>query len=396
MKGFPETYKQIAKWMAAGLPATLPFYLVRFSIGPIPTTLLEVYVLVLIGFSVMGYGVSGLREARSIYKPWIWPTGVFLCASLAAVFWSPVPVSGFGLWRAYILEPLAVFFFLPILFRSDKDRRLAEWFMSGVVLIVTAWAFAQYAGVLPIPSPWDVAIEAGRRATGPFPFPNALALFVVPLGAYLFSSWMKDKKQWLYFVGVIGAFVSCVLAQSDGGLLALAAVIVLVLLNEKKLRLPVLSLVVLFALVAILVPQTRNKIVEEATFQSWSGRVRIWMWDETRRMLADYPLTGAGMAGYPVRFAPYHEKPFIEVFQYPHNIVLNFWSETGLIGLIAFGWIVFVWIKRRNDWAALAPLVAILIHGLVDVPYFKNDLAMAFWLLVFLTTMRLDREPAKR
>lgn len=268
--------------------------------------------------------------------------------------------------------------------------------MAGMLTLVLAWAVLQFVGALPIPSPWDVPISEGRRATGPFPFPNALALFVVPFGAYLFHRWMQEKNEWMYLVGAVAALVSTILAQSDGGLLAFLVAIVFVLWGEKKLRMPVVAAFALSLVAGLAIPQIRHKIVEEATFQSWSGRVRIWMWDETRHMLSEHPITGAGMAGYPITFAPYHEKPFIEVFQYPHNIVLNFWSETGLIGLLTFGWIIFVWVKRRNDWVSLAPLVAILIHGLVDVPYFKNDLAVAFWLLVFLTTVRLDREPVKR
>jgi hypothetical protein len=29
-------------------------------------------------------------------------------------------------------------------------------------------------------------------------------------------------------------------------------------------------------------------------------------------------------------------------------------------------------------------LVVVVVHGMVDVPYFKNDLAMLFWTLAFL------------
>ncbi|MCA9389730.1 MAG: hypothetical protein KC585_03955, partial [Candidatus Magasanikbacteria bacterium] len=68
--------------------------------------------------------------------------------------------------------------------------------------------------------------------------------------------------------------------------------------------------------------------------------------------------------------------------QYPHNIILNFWVETGLAGLLAFFWIVFAWLKKKE--AMLLPLVALLIHGLVDVPYFKNDLAIVFFLVLAL------------
>ena len=30
----------------------------------------------------------------------------------------------------------------------------------------------------------------------------------------------------------------------------------------------------------------------------------------------------------------------------------------------------------------MATMVALLVHGLVDVPYFKNDLSVLFWLIV--------------
>ena len=86
------------------------------------------------------------------------------------------------------------------------------------------------------------------------------------------------------------------------------------------------------------------------------------------------------------------------MFQYPHTIVLNFWSELGLAGLALF--IVIVWQFFRTlrkacyddpsrhafTVALSAAMIVMLVHGLVDVPYFKNDLAMLFWLLVALAS----------
>lgn len=396
MKGNRDRYKQAATWLAMGLPLALPFYLLRFSIGPLPMTVLEVYLLAMVVLAAVGFGREGVKEAWKKFKPWAWPAGLFLAASLAAALWSPVIISGLGVWRAYVLEPLMVFFFLPILLSKPEQKKTLERNMTWVVLAVTLWAILQFAGALPIPSPWDVAIGAGRRATGPFPYPNALALFVVPFGVYLFARWINQQQERKYLAGTISAFIAALLANSDGGLIAFGVGIFAVLMMQAKLRKPVLALT-LIALVAVMaIPVTRGKIIEQVTFQGWSGRVRVWMWDETRRMLMDHPITGAGMAGYPIVFKPYHEKTFIEIFQYPHNIILNFWSETGLVGLIAFGWIVVTWSRKRASWMMLAPLLAILVHGLVDVPYFKNDLAVAFWLLAFLTTMSLDREAVKR
>jgi len=375
----------IAKWLMVVLPLLLPAYLVRLKIGPLPTTALEIYLGVLLVTFTLGFGWNGWRDGWKQLKKWQWPMLAWLLASLLACFWAPSIVGALGLWRAYVLEPLLVFVMMPILLVGEREKKLFEYALYGLVGWVAAWAAFQFATGYGIPSPWDVAIMAGRRATGPFPYPNALALLVVPIGAFAFA-----RKYWWV---TVAALLAALLARSDGGIGALVISCWIVLLFDKRWKKPALALAVIVALVIGVAPQLREPFVKLVTFQDWSGRVRVWMWDETLHMLKDRPITGAGMGGYPTVVAPYHGHSFIEIFQYPHNIVLNFWSETGLLGLITFGWILVVWI--RFGWKnplILAPLLAIMIHGLVDVPYFKNDLAIVFWMLVFLTTQHQTKQ----
>jgi O-antigen ligase len=395
MKSWTAYYKQAATWMIWGLPLALPLYLVRFRIGPLPTTLLEVYLLVLFVVATLGFGTVSWSKGWKSMSEWRWPVLLWLIATLAAVFWSPSIVTGLGLWRAYVLEPVLVFVLLFGL-REVVDRKRIEQAMRIVITIVGFWAIYQFISGQGIPSPWNVSIADGRRATGPFPYPNALALFVVPFGAYLFSRWIEAKREWWLLVSWAMAGLSALLAKSDGGLIALAAASWFVLVVRRETRRIAIGLALLAVLAVALVAPLRNTFIEEATFSGWSGRVRTWMWTETWNMLKDRPVLGAGFGGYPTVFKPYHEKTFIEIFQYPHTIVFNVWSEAGLVGLFAFGWIVVTWVRRRVSWIAMAPLIAILIHGLVDVPYFKNDLAIAFWLLAFLATIQLDREAIRR
>ena len=100
-------------------------------------------------------------------------------------------------------------------------------------------------------------------------------------------------------------------------------------------------------------------------------------------MLADHPYLGAGLNGYPVALAPYHDATFYEIFQYPHNVILNVWCELGLLGLIGFfGCVLFIthfaWQNKKDPWvlACAAALLTMLIHGMVDVPFMKNDLVI--------------------
>lgn len=381
--------------MIWGLPLALPLYLVRFKIGPLPTTLLEVYLLVLFVAATLGFGMVSWSKGWKSMSEWRWPVLLWSVATLAAVFWSPSMVTGLGLWRAYVLEPVLVFVLLFGL-RDIVDRKRIEQSMRIVITIVGFWAIYQYVTGQGIPSPWNVSIADGRRATGPFPYPNALALFVVPFGAYLFSRWIEAKREWWLLASWAMAFLSAFLAKSDGGMLALAVATWFVLVVRRETRRIAIVLAVVGTVFVVAVAPLRGAFIEQATFSGWSGRVRTWTWTETWNMLKDHPVLGAGFGGYPTVFKPYHEKTFIEIFQYPHTIVFNVWSEAGLVGLFAFGWVVVTWIRKRVSWIAMAPLIAILIHGLVDVPYFKNDLAIAFWLLAFLATIQLDREANRR
>lgn len=381
--------KRVAARMAIFLPLALPLYLLRFKIGPLPTTALEIYLLIWFVVATFGYGLGSWKRGWMALGEWRYAILAWTIASLASVFWSPSIVTGLGLWRAYVLEPVLVFVLLVSL-RDVIDRKKIEYAMCGVIAIVTAWAVVQFVTGLGIPSPWNVSLAEGRRATGPFPYPNALALFVVPFGAYLFSRWIEQKRAWWLLNGWMMAGLAALLAKSDGGMLALAVATWLVLIVRKETRRIAIGLAIVGVVIIALVAPVRNAFIEQATFSGWSGRVRTWTWTETWNMLKDRPVLGAGFGGYPTVFKPYHEKTFIEIFQYPHTIVFNFWSETGLMGLIAFGWAIVVWVRKRASWIALAPLAAILVHGLVDVPYFKNDLAIAFWLLVFLTSLLLD------
>jgi len=169
----------------------------------------------------------------------------------------------------------------------------------------------------------------------------------------------------------------------------------------------------------------RQLIMENATLSDLSGQIRVQQWKETWNMLKDGRLiTGAGLAGYQIAIKPYHREGIFynfdndpnfrnnlvfggadykakhwqptEIYLYPHNFFLNFWSETGLLGLIA---ILLILIKFFTDYLRtdearrplylilISVMIAIVVHGLVDVQYFKNDLSVLFWLVVGMSVV---------
>ena len=81
---------------------------------------------------------------------------------------------------------------------------------------------------------------------------------------------------------------------------------------------------------------------------------------------------------------------------HPHNVVLDYWTRLGILGVLALVWLeVAFFVKglrlyRRlpdQDERALAlglmaSMVACLAHGLIDNSYFLVDLAFVFFITV--------------
>jgi len=76
----------------------------------------------------------------------------------------------------------------------------------------------------------------------------------------------------------------------------------------------------------------------------------------------------------------------------PHNIFLAFLFQTGLIGFLGFIWTLILFfktgIRKLNTNPVTICLISLmsytLIHGLADTTYWKNDLAVIFWIIVGL------------
>lgn len=387
----------------------LPTYVIRFSFFGVPTTALEVFFLVLF--------VTWLfrREKRFVdILGWRLLILAWVALATVAVFVSPNMVSALGLWKAYFIEPILFFILANDFLRARDDRRYAILALAWSAIVVGGFALSQHWTHFAVPPPWDGT--EGFRSTAFYGFPNAVGLFLAPLIPLFVGLLIRcrrplaGERRYAHLVliaAVILSVAGLVTAESEGGQVAMLAGLFTMGVVFRKSRWWTVGLTGLALLVLLANPSIRPTLIEKATLEDWSGRVRKEMWVETSAMLADRPLLGAGLAGYPTVFAPYHKAGHIEIFQYPHMFLLNFWSELGILGPIVFLLIIvqffrFNW-RAGCRWKDPDPfvvgisgaIVAILVHGLVDVPYFKNDLAMQFWLLIALTTSLVAAKKSK-
>ncbi|MEK7606725.1 MAG: O-antigen ligase family protein [Patescibacteria group bacterium] len=398
-------------WALLFVVATLPSYLIRFSAGGFPMTVLEgmIYIVFLV------WCIRHFRTAKAAIPPRsiLLPIGFFLLAATVAVFVSPDMRAAAGVWKAYFFEP--ILFLLPLLF-ALRTREVSPASVMRVlsvsVMLLSSFAFFQKLTGFWIPSPW--AEESVRRVTSIFAYPNALGLFLGPLvllfTGRLFPSRAASVKgataigYWL--LTLLASLLVIVWAHSTGALVGIAAGLIflfllLLLKHRNRIRrfhftfylLPFTFSMILAVGFIFKTPALRDELL----MRDWSGQVRRTIWGETRQMLRDHPISGAGLAGYQTGIEPYHRAKYIEIFLYPHNILLNFWSEVGLLGVAGFFWLMIFFFRRAWKFflgkdreraiaaaSAMAAMIALLVHGLVDVPYFKNDLSVLFWIIYAL------------
>jgi O-antigen ligase len=388
-RSMPSRYRYAV--LAATLAGALaPAYVIRWRVGPLPTTLLEVAILATIAV----FAVETMRQRMPVE----WrgaltaPAILFILAGAISVVVSGDHRAALGLFRAYFLEPAA--FFLILAAVASTPRRV------GLILL----GFAA-GGTIVAVSNGAVVLNAVRHhaldlaVTPPvaiYQTANAVALYLIPLVAVAGAILLHGRgraERWLSGLFLAVAVPACLLSFSRGGYLALAAVGLGLALSHRwaKVLLPG-AIVAAFAVSQV--PLIRQRIAYE--LHPLPGNTldfRIHIWGQTLRMLSHHLVLGIGLSNYQDAMGPFWQD--LPKVIYPHNIVLNFWATTGLLGLAAFGWLViraFIlgWRGWRQHPAAWRPydlgvmlaLVAMVVHGLVDVPFFKNDLSLEFWALV--------------
>lgn len=191
------------------------------------------------------------------------------------------------------------------------------------------------------------------------------------------------------------------MAKTEGAVISVLVATFFILMFTKYRKFIIISTLIIILLI-FLIPQTRDYIVTLITFKDVSGDVRIALWQGTLRLIKNHPIFGAGLAGFPELYKQYKEAKHVEISLYPHNIFLNFWVETGILGLISLIWIIVNYFRegfrkyslrtKHYSLILLAVMICILVYGLVDAPYFKNDLSCLFWIWIGLMVVTTKLE----
>ncbi len=381
-------FVRYSAWMLGLTAACLPLYVIRWKYGPISTTLLEALVLLTIALYLLGRQQEGtLRFNRTPYEI---PILLLLLAGAIAVFVPPDRWHALGLYRAYFLEPIAIFYIAVDLLRRPADvRRVLLGLGIGTsifaVLNVAAFIVSLAQGTFDLGRPPTALYTSGPEVAMYLEPPLALAA-----GFVMFANQRRDRLMALAWMAFLVPALT--VTFSRGAYLAIA-VLALVAIASSRVRLPLAAGIVVVVVALLQVPLVQRRFAGQFDLgdSQTTIRGRLSIFTDTLAMLRDHPIFGTGLGGYHYLF----RGNVLEI--YPHDVWLTFWVEVGLLGMVAFaliffgllyrGWRAFrraSGFQRALLWGVSGSFVLWGVHGLVDSPYWKNDMSVEFWILAAL------------
>jgi O-antigen ligase len=267
--------------------------------------------------------------------------------------------------------------------------------LLGSMALVAVLGLLQYAGVLSFLFPAFPAY--GQRVYSVFGnqdlFGGYLAIGI-PLAVRRTLTRAPFRPSDLVLVAILLA--GLMISGSRSAWLAMAAGVLVSIPHRHVTRPGVAALggtCALIILMAVwLAPEaTYRRVVTTFSPEDQGGRLRLWFWDGTLRMIRDAPIVGMGLGNYAYWSPRYlgdalhapggrnlaHNELHTE---HAHSEPLQILAETGLVGTCCWVWMLMRALRCRGpEWGGLT---ALLVFSLFNAGFHSAPHALAGLLLV--------------
>lgn len=393
------TIQKINKYLIAASVFLIPFYFFRFSVLGIKTNAFEVAILL----SFLSFTVLLIKEKKNVIYGPVWPY-LFLTIALISAYFSSDKTTALGIFKGWFFVPVVFYWLIINNFKRNELWRLCvPLFVS--LIIVSFWAILQYFGIIGM-----IFYQSGdatflpymndKRVFGPFESPNFLAMFIVPVFFLSLSIWGALKKRYekvLFLLLSLFPIISLCFSKSKGGLWAFIIGMLVYLnytyINKQKSRDRRPIFATLIAACLFVGNYLYLCIISHLVNLSGSNESRKEIYKYSIQLLKNHLVEGVGLGGFQNAIAQisandsYFKYFILPYTLHPHNLLLAIWFNLGILGLLMFVVILIDFLKSafssdlKIKATILAAMTAIMVHGLFDTTYFKNDLSAIFWLI---------------
>jgi O-antigen ligase len=401
-----------------------PLYVWRFNLFSLPTNFLMLWVFLvwLIFFLYLIHTkqvLSFLVHAKKLNTKVLLFIFLFFISGVMSLFVNEFSIKKLGQFFVLFLQPMSIFFIANFLFAQNakiKDLLLNTCYL--LLGLMGLYATIQYFTLWGLPPEyWGNSVEP-KRTISFFTHPNFYALFSTPLLAFLIPDLLlRAKGQELrtklpilfWMAGAMGLLLSL----SRAGWLGLTSAILvyLIVAGDKKIRKIVSVIVMVIVMVMLSVPNFRYRLLLPF-YGEKSANSRTELWASGWEAIKTSPILGLGLNGYANNYQKFQTDKTLDTHNFPHNILLNLWVETGVLGLLSLVGVIIFGVykglkksgviltlpqageesqqqrylaKHQNETIKLGIalfLICLITQGFMDNPYFKNDLSIIFWIIM--------------
>ena len=365
-------------------------------------------------------GLSAWSISRTTFFFWlIWKIIILLRSGRGAI----------GLKKDWFPLPLLIFFAAVTLsllpdFHEAADYRYFFFAMRHCVMVLDVFANGErpkflllLLGSLPgvlvvrgiVQNPSVLNLEQMNRFAYPMAHANPAGLLFsmsIPLAFTVIVS-ASGLLRTMTLSSLAAQFCGLVLTYSRGAWLASGVSLFGLTLMESRLRKAVFTLgltaLIAFATIAPLRDRLLS-VLKPTNDVAIEGRLRFMT--NALTVGLDRPLFGAGYGRDRLREGVRTDIPSAEQFGFiphSHNVYTELLAETGCIGLGAFLWLILSNMTRlirkaQNEsspsdriryFCLAASLIAFLVGGLGDVPFYNHETRIFFFTLLALTFLAL-------
>jgi O-antigen ligase len=359
----------------------LQSYLIRFEVLGYPSNLQEI----LIGLNLFAFLYSNsFKKIKEIFKRHFF-------------IWAIIGLTGLSLLTSEIINNIDLIrnlkftFFSIILalvfletFKSKTERK------KGITILgLGALCFGLFALIYNL---LGFNLTHDLRLNGPLDSAVYLAFYLSPFFIY-FTTQAIDKisKKHITYATILGLLIIGTQSMGAIGACTLTTLLYLFLKKKKSVlnnKIVKISTLAIALTVSIVIFYSKVLPTIQTNYSSLDERGEIWLTTAHQFKDPQKLFFGFGLG----QFQEIYQENAYSVLkkhpqdynnQHPHNIFLAFLTQYGILGLALITYIAYLTSKKlKTPDPVTMIIIYFFIHGLIDSPYFKNDIT--FLMIIFI------------
>lgn len=366
---------------------SLPLYLLRLNFLGIPTNLWEfLAVIVFLWWIINKKGKLDIDWKKNDIKYLSIGVAMILAGLIISTVLNKNYLAGFGIIKSWFLVPFSFSLMAVNTLGQSKLKNVFGALYISAFLVALISLVYYILGL----TTYDARLEAF------FNSPNYLAMYLssaVIIAIYLLGENKRQKTRLRsIYISLAIILLALFLTYSYAAWVSVGISVLFFMVISKKSSRGYLVAILLGLLLVFFFQKNSEKFISLLSFDKRSSLAsRVMIWRSAGKMIENNWLFGIGPGNFQTDYLAYQKyyPPYLEwSVPHPHNLYLAFWLYSGILGLTGFLVLIYLtaarlWTDKKRELISLISLslvIYFLIHGIFDTTYFKNDLAVVFWL----------------